>query len=498
MEGGQRQRPDQRSTKRPQPGPTEASSKKNERVSEPVRERPGARARHGAPGHTVPPGGEAVGVELVPEEGTGTRVFQRIQEVANKPREGLTGSLETEPRVIPGGAAHRMSDAQAEKPSLDQAELEEVAEDLKANAEGWTDAAINLEKAGMRARAALEADERKEREGADTDWRGQLLEPARQLLGGLDKLQGDEKLWERVEASEKAMAEFDQSQKLVLYQVLDLNVDGLLNAMGLEEGLARRLGYGLRTALDDLLEEKPDKARQAVATKSAQQQTAYVTNRLRSVIDDADPKGAEADRGLDAGLTRPERLRAGLRDAMRTAAEAAVPAALAAGAVSLFFPADHTTPIVLAAAGVAAKEWLKQAVQLAATRLLGRSFGTGKAATDPAKRVQSAKTRLDTTLSQYVNRLSDLGDTTDPSHERLTEPLRIKCMSAVYELLQAQLDYAPAGHDATRRATKPLLDSLRETRNLIGTPDHRPDGLAATATALKAHLQMLREDLLRT
>ena len=396
--------------------------------------------------------------------------------------------------------AHRMNDEQPQSRKLNPSELQEAAAGLRAAVKSRPDAVKDLESAGRKALAALKEDERKEREGVNADWRERLLEPAQQLLDSMDALLADNKLWEWLRAGEAATAVLNPRSRLVLYEVLDQNLDELLKVMDVEPDQAERLAQGLKTALDDLLEEAtPDEAMRAARTRSAQQHIAYVTHRLRSAIDAAKPQSTDVDAGLGSSPTRREPLRTRLRAAMWDGAQAALPAALAAGAVGLAFPpADHTAQAVGIAAGLSAKELLNKAVQLAGTGLMRRLPASGGSPPTAAGRFQGAKQRVDTALSDCVARLSILENPTDPSKEHLAECLRIESISAVYGLLQAQLDHAPKRHHAVRAVTDSVLDSLRQAGNLIGTLDRNPDDLSAVAQRLQTQRRELREVLQET
>jgi hypothetical protein len=393
-------------------------------------------------------------------------------------------------------AADRLNEGQPKSEKLPASGLQEVAAELQA-----ADAFKDLRSAAEEARAALEEDEREEREGDDAAWRGRLIGPAKQLRDGLvAHLLTNEKLWEQLRVSEIAAAVFDPQSRLVIRKALDLNVEGLLGAMGVKQPQAELLARDLKSALVDLQKEAPNEAMRAARVRNAQQHIAFVTHRLSGAIKDAEPTGTDVDGDRDPDSTSPNPLRTRLRAAMRAGAEAAVPAALAAGAVSLVFPSpDHTAPVVGAAAlGVGAKELVKQAVHLAATGLLGRVPTAAEVPATPAERFQGAKIRVDTALSDCAAGLSRLKDSTYPRNKRIAEYLRIESMSAVYGLLQTQLDHAPTGHYAARAVTDSILGSLREAANFMGTLDNRPDDLAAVAQRLETQRQRLQQVLPET
>jgi hypothetical protein len=213
----------------------------------------------------------------------------------------------------------------------------------------------------------------------------------------LDALLADDKLWEGLRAGETATAVLNPHSREVLYEVLNQNVDGLLAGMKVDKDQAERLAEGLRTSLDDLVKAKPDEAMRAASARSAQQHIAHVSHRLRGAIKAAKDQSTDVDAGPGPGPTGRGPLWVRLRAAMWDGAQVALPAALAAGAISLAFPSgDRPTQAATIAAGLAAKELLNKAVQFAATALMGRLSPSVAASATAAQRFQGAKTRVDT------------------------------------------------------------------------------------------------------
>lgn len=133
--------------------------------------------------------------------------------------------------------------------------------------------------------------------------------------------------------------------------------------------------------------------------------------------------------------------------------------------------------------------------RFAATGLMRRPPASRGLPATAAERFQAAKARADTALSEFGARLSSLEDPANSSTERLAEYMRIESISSVYGLLQAQLDFAPTRHYVVREVTDPVLDSLREAGNLIGTLDRHPKALSTIAKKLQTERQKLREVL---
>jgi hypothetical protein len=90
----------------------------------------------------------------------------------------------------------------------------------------------------------------------------------------------NEKLWEQLRVSEIAAAVFDPQSRLVIRKALDLNVEGLLGAMGVKQPQAELLARDLKSALVDLQKEVPNEAMRAARVRNAQQHIAFVTHRL--------------------------------------------------------------------------------------------------------------------------------------------------------------------------------------------------------------------------
>jgi hypothetical protein len=229
MGGGQMFRPEQSRTAGTQAAPVPASEEdaSSTRRGEPFRTRAGEHQEKVARSESEPRG-------------------EPLRRRAGDRQEKLIASDEEGPLSVPQGpsvveqalkAADRLNEGQPKSEELPEAELQEVAAELKAS-----DAFKDLGSVAEEARAALEEDERKEREGDDAAWRGRLIGPAEQLRDGLvDHLLTNEKLWEQLRASEIAAPVFDPQSRLVIRQALDLNVEGLLGAMGVEQPQERAL-----------------------------------------------------------------------------------------------------------------------------------------------------------------------------------------------------------------------------------------------------------------
>jgi hypothetical protein len=371
---------------------------------------------------------------------------------------------------------------------LDSSELQEVLE----HRSGYT---VKLRSARDRALRALEDDDW---DADEADWRTELLPAAEQILSGLDGFLGDEQVWARLQGLEAATGSLSAHARLVLREVCDQNLKGLLKGLGYHPALARQLEAGLKESLAELLEGPQGEAMRAMKTRAAQQNMAVFTHRLRGAVDAA-KRERDGLGGSRSSPSQPERVRTRLRAVVQTGAEVVAPAVLAAGAVGLAFPSGGRSAQVLGiAAGVVAsgKELLKQVVQLSAMGFLGKLVAREASTATTAERFQGATVRADNALSDYVASLAGLAeDPTDPMKKDLAERLGIESLSSVYGLLQAELDHDPTAHRAISAVTDEVLASLREAQDRVGALEGQPGALSVVARALEVERGRLRNVL---
>jgi hypothetical protein len=213
---------------------------------------------------------------------------------------------------------------------------------------------------------------------------------------------------------------------------------------------------------------------------------AIFTHRLRRVITEAEHEGLNRSSGRDRNHASVRgRLRAALDESVRVAA----PAAVAAGAAGLVFPAAGEAGVG-AGALAAGRELLKQGVQLAATGLLSKAVAGEASIADPGERFNGATRRIQNALSDYVAGLESLAKDPTPLKVHLAKSLSIESLSSVYGLLQAQLDHAQTRNYALHVATQDIVAQLRDGQRLIETSD-RLDELSQLAERLELQRRRL-------
>ena len=189
--------------------------------------------------------------------------------------------------------------------------------------------------------------------------------------------------------------------------------------------------------------------------------------RLRRVI-------AEAAAAAPHPLAAEQRLRERVADALRKGMLVAVPAALAAGAVGLAFPAAAPAA---AAAGLSAavtpagQELLKQAIQLAATSLLDKTLAGEPADASPKERLAAAWPRTRRAIYDLQVALVNLDRNPTPDLFRWVDALGIDGASSLYGLLQAGAEITPASQSYALQATAGrLVDLVHQARSQVTAP----------------------------
>jgi hypothetical protein len=358
-----------------------------------------------------------------------------------------------------------------------------VSDDVTVNSRH----AETLESARQEVLQALEAEQSDRIEGDSTS---QLLPAANQILDGLERFLADDELWSRLRGAEAATAVLNERSQLVVMEVFDQDLGAMLDMIGYREPPpAQQLEVELKTSLAEALQAPPTQAMRAVRTRRAEQNTAIFTHRLRRVITEAEResenRGAGGDRE-DASVG------ARLRVAMRKGAEAAAPAALAAGAVGLVFPPASGAVSVGAGAIASGRELLRQSVELGATGLLNKVVGGEAWAADASERFTGANRRIQAALSDYAASLDGLAKDPTPLKVNLAKSLSIESLSSVYGLLQAQLDLAQTRHYAFHVAIQDIMVQLREGRRLIETSNHS-DAISQLAARLELQRRRLQD-----
>jgi hypothetical protein len=328
--------------------------------------------------------------------------------------------------------------------------------------------AARLRWARERGLRALQEDERQD---TTADWRERLLPAGKQLLAALDAFLLDEDLWDGFRIDESVVAFFDSQKRLQMQEVFNQDLAALLVYMGYRPPPpAERLETDLKESLADILESPPGDTLRAMLTRRAESMLAIVTHRLRRVINDA-----EQDQTSDRPRLRSSAGsgRAGLRSAIAQGAAVAVPAALAAAAVTLVFPpagpAAQAAGFTMAA-GASGQELLKQAIQLGGTDVLNRVLARETAAMDTNEQFLGAIKRANAALLDLSSVLSDRGGRPNEHISRWLKAQCIESMSSLYGLLQATLDLEGIAQRAVRGAADDLFLALHEVQELIADP----------------------------
>jgi hypothetical protein len=269
------------------------------------------------------------------------------------------------------------------------------ARDRAERAVGLDQAARLLE---ARRRALGEADERL-REMDERAVPAELAEAGRGLQRSLETVTHDAAFWERLEAAQGALDSAPREDLLRLREVVEHDLVAVLPQWGFrpppsEVDFAGRI----QLSLGELLATRRGDPLAAHRIENARTELSWFLTRLRRVLEEAEA-AAVATRTKGPAERASARVRAGAW--VQRAAEAAGPAALAAGAV-----ATVAGPQAGLAAGVAAAgtEGLKQLVQLSATDVMGQVLGSGGLpepgglADDLEKSVDGAMRRLETVV----------------------------------------------------------------------------------------------------
>lgn len=282
-----------------------------------------------------------------------------------------------------------------------------------------------------------------------------LLPAARQVLDTLSALADDDQLWRTLQRRAS------QPQLVRLDALLAQDLVAILEYLGYRPPpAAEQFVRMLRDALKEGPEDDP--AARVVAVSRAREVLELFAKKTQPLIDKAEAANAPDEA---PGARRLKRFRPIAVKLLRIASTAA--ALVAAGSAVAAGPGIGTT---------AERQELARQLQVAFTALLHKLLAEAPAMAKPHERRVTATTRANDALENLAWALGDLPpvEQTDPRQwARRVDAFALECMSAVYGLLQVEVEAQTRGRSdlpwkevvalrATVREIEDLVDQVRE------------------------------------